>query len=55
MSKLRKFMSRRIGRRNLPFVGAVAALIVIVIVLIAMSPKPYSDRAAETPSAAASE
>jgi hypothetical protein len=38
MSNFRRWLGKRIGRRNLPFLLAVLALAVVIVVLMVISP-----------------
>jgi hypothetical protein len=49
MPKFRKNSTRNIGRRNLPFIGAVLVLGFVVVLLMYLSPRPYNDRGTTAP------
>ena len=55
MPKFRKILTKKIGRRNLPFVAAVVVLGLFIILLMYLAPKPYSDRGTATPAVISTE
>jgi hypothetical protein len=50
-----KFIGKRIGRRNLPFLAVVSALMLVIILLLVLSPAMYSERSGRAPTVVSSE
>jgi hypothetical protein len=55
VSNFRHRLARRIGKRNLPFLAAVVALALVVIVLMIYSPKTESGNGRRAPSVVTTE
>jgi hypothetical protein len=55
MSDWKRWLDRRIGRRNLPFIGAAVLLAVVIVLLMHYSPSTDSGSLGRSPTVVSSD